>query len=125
MSVAYRITGLPEGLHSVAAITERRVIGANEFTEEERALWETAWQTRQVQLYSAIPALSYVPEGFTTEDMRQLPWRRVEIHHVEWDQAPAWRAAVARMNEINASTGSTIWWRLFGVVDSEPRPCHS
>jgi hypothetical protein len=46
--------------------------------------------------------------------MRQLPWRRVEIHHVEWDQAPAWRAAVARMNEINREYGidnmvATVW----------------
>jgi hypothetical protein len=121
MSVAYRITGLPEGLHSVAAITERRQTGFQEFTEEERALWDKAWQTRQVQLYNAIPALSYVPEGFTMEDMRQLPWRRVEIHHVEWDQAPAWRAAVARMNEINREYGIdnmvvTVWGGGLGTT---------
>jgi hypothetical protein len=114
MSVAHRLTGLPEGWDSVVAVTEDRQASFQEFTYAQRALWDVAWETRQVQLYSAIPALSYVPEGFTTEDMRQLPWRRVEIHHVEWDQAPAWRAAVARMNEINREYGidnmvATVW----------------
>ena len=114
MSVAHRLTGLPEGWDSVVGVTEDRQASFQDFTYAQRALWEVAWETRQVQLYSAMPALSYVPEGFTMEDMRQLPWRRVEIHHVEWDQAPAWRAAVARMNEINREYGIdnmvvTVW----------------
>ena len=114
MSIAHRLTGLPEGWDSVVGVTEDRQASFQDFTYAQRALWDVAWETRQVQLYGARPALSYVPEGFTAEDMRQLPWRRVEIHHVEWDQAPAWRAAVARMNEINREYGIvnmvvTVW----------------
>ncbi len=104
-SVAYRITGLPEGLDSVPAITQDRQDSFQEFTEEQRALWDVAWQTRHVALYGAMPALSYVPEGFTVEDIRQLPYHRVEIHHLYWGQAPAWREALARRHELDRAAG--------------------
>jgi hypothetical protein len=52
-----------------------------------------------------MPALSYVPEGFTVEDIRQLPYHRVEFHHLKWDQVPAWREALARRHEIDREAG--------------------
>ena len=105
MSVAHRLTGLPEGWDSVVGITEDRQASFQEFTYAQRALWDVAWETRQVQLYSAMPGLSYVPEGFTVEDIRQLPYHRVEFHHLKWDQAPAWREALARRHELDRAAG--------------------
>jgi len=105
LSVAHRITALPEGWDSVVAVTEERQASFQEFTYAQRALWDVAWDTRQVQLYGAMPALSYVPEGFTVEDIQQLPYHRVEIHHLKWDQAPAWREALARRHEIDREAG--------------------
>jgi hypothetical protein len=75
------------------------------FTGEQRALWDAAWDTRHVALYAAMPALSYVPEAFTVADIRQLPYHRVAIHHLKWDQAPAWREALARRHELDRAAG--------------------
>ncbi len=105
LSVSHRLTALSEGWDSVIAITEDRQASFQEFTYAQRALWDVAWDTRQVQLYGAMPALSYVPEGFTVENIRQLPYHRVEIHHLKWDQAPAWREALARRHEIDREAG--------------------
>ena len=55
MSIAHRLTGLPEGWDSVVGVTEERQASFQDFTYAQRALWDVAWETRQVQLYGAMP----------------------------------------------------------------------
>ncbi|HSG07121.1 MAG TPA: hypothetical protein VLA36_02105 [Longimicrobiales bacterium] len=103
--VAYRITVLPEGLASVQPIQEGRVASFQEFTEEQMKLYNSAWATRHVAVYTAAPAMSYVPDGLTLDDVRDMPYNRTQIYHLKWDKAGAFRAALARRAELDREGG--------------------
>lgn len=104
-TVAYRITALPEGLTTLMEVTQARNAGAQEFTDEERALWNSSWDTRQAVIYNAAPAMSVVPEDFDIDDIRELPFNRVSIYHIKWDQAAAFRQALRERSALDRENG--------------------
>lgn len=104
-TVAYRITALPEGLTTLMEVNQARNAGAQDFTEAERALWNSSWGTRQAVLYNAAPAMSVVAEDFDIDDIRELPFNRVMIYHIKWDQAPAFRQALRERSALDRENG--------------------
>jgi hypothetical protein len=119
--VAHRITVLENGLESVPGIQAARVASFQEFNEEQMALWNSAWGTRQAVIYNSAPNLSYVPEGFTVDDIRRLPYHRVRIHYLKWDQAGAFRQALAQRAQLDREHGIdnlvlTVWNGGFGTL---------
>jgi len=112
--VAYRITALPNGLESMVEVQQARGTSFQDFTEEEVALWNSSWATRHVAVYNAAPGLSYVPEGFTVEDIRALPYHRTSVYHLKWDQANAFRDAMRQRAALDREHGIegfvlTVW----------------
>jgi hypothetical protein len=91
--VAHRITVLENGLESVPGIQAARVASFQEFNEEQMALWNSAWGTRQAVIYNSAPNLSYVPGGFGT--LGQSVMIRVAAESLDAD-----RAALAERMEI-------------------------
>jgi len=112
---AIRVTVLPEGLDSMLGVLNARGTGFQDFDDGQVELWLTAWGTRQVSVYNSSPAMSAVPEGFSVEDIRELPFTRVIVYELEWDQAPAFRAALRersaldRGSEIGDNFVMTAW----------------
>jgi hypothetical protein len=119
--VSYRITVLPEGLASVPEIQQARVRSFQEFDDDQMALWNAGWETRHAAIYNAAPRLSYVPDGFTLEDIRQLPYHRTSVYHLKWDQGAAFRDALAARAQLDRDHGIegfvlTAWNGGFGTV---------
>ena len=56
-------------------------------------------------MYDAAPALSVVPDDFTVSDIRALPYNRVSIYNLKWDQAPAFREALAARSALDREAG--------------------
>ncbi len=118
--VAYRITALPEGLASVLPVQQARGASFQEFDENQLALWSQSWATRHAAMYNAAPDLSVVPAGFTVDDIRAQPYHRVIVYHLKWDQAGAFREALARRSELDRAAGIenfvlTVWNGGFGT----------
>ncbi len=118
--VSYRITVLPEGLASVPEIQQARGRSFQEFDESQVALWNAAWETRHAAVYSAAPRLSYVPEGFTVDDIRALPYHRTTVYHLKWSEAGAFRDALAARAQLDREHGIegfvlTAWNGGFGT----------
>lgn len=112
--IGYRITVLPNGLESMMEIQQARQTSFADFGEDEMALWNAAWETRQVQVYGAAPGLSVVPDGFTLEDMRALPYHRATVYRLDWDKAPAFRDALRQRSALEREAGignyvMTVW----------------
>lgn len=119
--VSYRITVLPEGLASVPAIQQARGRSFEEFDENQMALWNAGWGTRHAAIYSAAPRLSYVPDDFTVDDIRALPYHRTIVYHLKWSQAQAFRDALAARAQLDRDHGIegfvlTAWNGQFGTV---------
>jgi len=93
-TVWYRITPLPNRMESFLEVQQARNAGAQGFTDAQRELWNTAWGTRHVALYNAAPAMSVVPDGFSVADIQALPYNRVTVYHLKWDQAGMFRQAL-------------------------------
>jgi hypothetical protein len=114
-TTALRVTALPEGLESMLEILGQRQTGFQDFNEDQVALWSSAWGSRAVSVWNAAPGLSVVPEGFTGADMAELPFTRVIIYEVAWDQAPAFRAALRERSALDREAGLgnnfvlTVW----------------
>jgi hypothetical protein len=104
-TVHYRITALPEGLTSMVAVQQARGVSFQDFSESEVALWNSAWGSRHVSVYNAAPGLSVVPDGFTVSDIQALPYNRVSIYNLKWDQAPAFREALAARSALDREAG--------------------
>lgn len=104
-TVHYRITGLPEGLTSMVEVQQARGVSFQDFSEAQVALWNSAWGSRHVSVYDAAPALSVVPDDFTVSDIRALPYNRVSIYNLKWDQAPAFREALAARSALDREAG--------------------
>ena len=98
---AYRITILADGLDSFVPIQRARTASFQEFNDRQRESWMKGWGTRQVSIYNAAPAMSVVPQGFTVDDIRGLPYNRVSVYYLKWDQAPAFREALRRRSELD------------------------
>jgi len=115
--VSYRITVLPDGMQSLMDIQRARQESFQGFTEEQVALWNTAWQTRQVVVYNAAPAMSIVPDGFSLDDIRRMPYHQTTVYYLKWDQAGAFREAMRRRAELERAAGAgadgtvavTVW----------------
>ncbi|MDH3733404.1 MAG: hypothetical protein OEU54_07700 [Gemmatimonadota bacterium] len=103
--VAYRITVLPEGLESLVSVQQARGASFGDFTEDQIDLWNSSWGSRHVAVYGAAPALSYVPEGFTVDDIRALPYNRTIVYYLKWDQAGAFRDALRQRAELDRAHG--------------------
>ena len=103
--VAYRITVLPDGMESMLDVQQKRQASFGDFTDQQMALWNSSWGTRHVAVYNAAPGLSYVPDGFSLEDIRALPYHRTIVYHVKWDQGPTFRAALRRRAELDREHG--------------------
>lgn len=119
--VAHRITVLENGLESVPGIQAARVASFQEFTEEQIELWNSAWGTRQAVIYNAAPNLTYVPEGFTVDDIRRLPYNRTRIHYLKWNRAGEFREALAQRAQLDREHGIdnlvlTAWNGGFGTL---------
>lgn len=113
-TVAYRITALPEGLQSMVDVQQARGTSFQEFTDDQVDLWNRAWGTRHVAVYNAAPGLSVVPDGFSVADIQALPYNRVTIYHLEWNQAPAFRQALSERAALDREAGIdnfvfTVW----------------
>ena len=104
-TIHYRVTGLPEGLASMVEVQQARQESFQDFSEAQVALWNSAWGSRHVSVYNAMPALSVVPDGFTVSDSRALPYKRVTIFNLKWDQAPAFREALAARSALDREAG--------------------
>lgn len=104
-TVAYRITALPRGMQTVLEVQQARGESFQEFTDAQLALWNSAWETRHVAVYNAMPQLSVVPADFTVADIQALPYNRVTIYHLDWDQAPAFRQALAARSALDREAG--------------------
>ena len=76
---AYRITVLPNGLESLLEVQRARGASFQEFNDEQLPLWNAGWGTRHVAVYNTSPAMSVVPEGFTVDDIRALPYHRTSV----------------------------------------------
>jgi hypothetical protein len=119
--VAHRITVLEDGLATVPGLQRARVESFQEFNEAQMELWNSAWGSRHAAIYSTAPNLSYVPEGFTVDDIRRLPYVRTRIHYLKWNQAGAFRQALARRGELDREAGIdnlvlTAWNGGLGAV---------
>jgi hypothetical protein len=106
--VAYRITALPEGLASLQTIQQARGTSFQDFTEDQVALWNAGWGSREVAVWNAAPAMSVVPDGFTVEDIRALPYHRVTTYYLKWDQAGAFREALRARSALDREAGVPI-----------------
>jgi hypothetical protein len=104
-TVAYRITALPNRLQSMLEVQQARNEGFQDMTEHHVDLWNRAWQTRHVAVYGSVPAASVVPEGFTVADIQALPYNRVTVYHLKWDQVGAFREALNRRSELDREAG--------------------
>ena len=82
-----------------------RGVSFQDFSEAQVALWNSAWGSRHVSVYDAVPALSVVPDDFTVSDIRALPYNRVRIYNLKWDQAPAFREALAARSALDREAG--------------------
>ena len=102
---AYRITALPDGLASLLEIQPARNASFQAFGDDLRGLWDAAWGSRHAAIYSAAPGLSVVPEGFTVDDIRALPYHRTAIYYLKWDQAPACRQALRDRAALDREAG--------------------
>jgi hypothetical protein len=102
---AHRVTALPEGLASMLTIQQARAASAQEFTDADRELFNHAWGTRHLAVYTAVPELSYVPAGFSTDDIGDMPYVRTIVYHLKWDQQGAFRDALARRGELDREAG--------------------
>ena len=100
-TVWYRISPLANGLQTLMEVQAARSAGFQEFNDAERALWNTAWATRHVSIFNAAPAMSVVPEGFSVADIQALPYNRVTVYYLKWDQAPAFRQALRARAELD------------------------
>jgi hypothetical protein len=105
---AYRITALPEGLASLQTIQQARGTSFQDFTEDQVALWNASWGSREVAVWNAAPAMSVVPDGFTVEDIRALPYHRTTIYYLKWDQAGAFREALRARSALDREAGVPI-----------------
>lgn len=119
--VAHRITVLEDGLETVPGLQAARVASFQEFDEEQMELWNSAWGTRQSVIYNAAPNLSHVPEGFTVDDIRRLPYNRTRIHYLKWDRAGEFRQALAQRAQLDREHGIdnlvlTAWNGGFGTL---------
>lgn len=103
--VAYRITALPDGMASVVPIQQARVESFQEFDEDQIAMWNAGWGSRQVSIWNAAPGLSVVPDDFTVEDIKALPYNRVTIYYLKWNQAGAFRQALAARSALDREAG--------------------
>ena len=113
-AVWYRITPLPNRMESLVEVQRARNAGAQEFTDRQRELWNTAWGTRHVALYNAAPAMSVVPDGFSVADIQALPYNRVTVYHLKWDQAATFRQALRDRSALDREAGIenfvfTVW----------------
>jgi hypothetical protein len=104
-TTATRVTPLPAGLESMLEVLASRQAGFQDFDESQTELWNSAWGTRHMSVYGAAPAMSVVPDGFTVEDMHALPYTRVIVYELEWDQAPAFRAALRERSALDRAAG--------------------
>lgn len=104
-TVWYRVTPLPDRMQSLIAVSQARNAGAQEFTDHQRALWNSAWGTRHVALYNAAPNMSVVPTDFSVSDITQLPYNRVIVYHLKWDQAAAFRTALRARSALDREAG--------------------
>jgi hypothetical protein len=102
---AHRVTALPDGLASMLTIQQARAASAQEFSDADRQLFDHAWSTRHLAVYNAVPELSYVPEGFSSDDIGEMPFVRTLVYHLKWDQQAAFRAALARRGELDREAG--------------------
>ncbi len=102
---SYRITVLPEGLESLLPIQRARGTSFQDFSEAQVALWNAGWGTRQVSVYNAAPAMSVVPDGFSIDDIRALPYNRTFVYYLKWDQAGAFRAALRERSALDREAG--------------------
>ena len=113
-TVAYRITALAEGLQSMLDVQQARLTSFQEFTEDQLDLWNRAWGTRHVAVYNAAPELSVVPDDFSVADIQALPYNRVTVYHLKWNQAPAFRQALTERSALDREAGIenfvlTVW----------------
>jgi hypothetical protein len=119
---AIRVTALPAGLESMLEVLAARQASFQDFEESQVELWNSAWETRHVSVYNAAPGLSVVPDGFTGEDMQALPFTRVIVYELEWDQVPAFRAALRERSALDRAAGLgnafvlTVWNGGIGTV---------
>lgn len=104
-TVAYRITALPERLTTLIEVNRARNAGAQAFTPAERAMWNAGWGSRQAVIYNAAPAMSVVPDDFDIDHIRALPYNRVIVYHIRWDQAPAFREALRARSALDRENG--------------------
>ncbi len=102
---AYRITVLPEGLESLLPIQRARGVSFQDFTEEQVDLWNAGWGSRHVSVWNAAPAMSVVPEGFDLDDIRELRYNRTTFYYLKWDQAAAFRQALAARSALDREAG--------------------
>lgn len=119
--MAHRITVLEDGLATVPGLQAARVASFQEFTEQQMELWNSAWGARHAAIYGTAPNLSYVPEGYTLDDIRRLPYVRTRIYYLKWNQAGAFRQALARRAELDREAGIdnlvlTAWNGGLGAV---------
>jgi hypothetical protein len=118
--VGYRITPLPNGLETMVDVLRARVESFQDFDDHQMDLWRAGWSTRHQAVYNAAPALSYVPEGFTVDDIRALPYNRVTIYHLKKDQAGAFAEAARKRAELDREAGIstlvlTVWNGALGT----------
>ena len=112
---AFRVTVLPEGLESMIEILAARGTSFQGFDEDQVALWNSSWGSRQVAVWNAAPALSVVPGGFTREDLGGLPFTRSMLYELEWDQAPVFQEALRERSALDREAGLgnnfvlTVW----------------
>jgi hypothetical protein len=102
---AYRITVLPDGIESMLPIQQARVESFQEFDEDQIAMWNAGWGSRQVSIWNTAPGLSVVPEGFTVDDIRELGYNRVSIYYLKWNRAAEFRQALAERSALDREAG--------------------
>lgn len=98
---AYRISILPDGLNSLAPMQQARSESFQEFDDSQRELWLGGWGQRQAAVYGSAPALSVVPDDFTVDDIRALPYNRVTVYYLRWDKAAQFRQALAERSALD------------------------
>lgn len=114
-TVAHRITALPNGLESMVEVQRARGVSFQDFTEEQVALWNSAWGSRHVAMYNAVPRASVVPADFTVADIQALPYNRVTVYNLKWNQTGAFHEALAARSALDRDAGLgsnfilTVW----------------
>ncbi|MDH3733766.1 MAG: hypothetical protein OEU54_09540 [Gemmatimonadota bacterium] len=103
--VAYRITVLPEGMPSMLPIQQARVESFQEFDQAQMDMWNAGWGSRHVSIWNTAPAMSVVPDRFTVDDIRALPYNRVVVYHLKWNQAGAFREALRARSALDREAG--------------------